>query len=107
MTSPKVIFNAIFPVPVKILNSYKVTQEESDTFRKSLGLDLRKVLLLKNVLKNRKPEERERQVRKETVWKNLMKVLPVYTICSWITLIIRHGVRICPACVKNLEKKTD
>ena len=23
-----------------------------------------------------------------------MKVLPVYTICSWITLIIRHGVRI-------------
>jgi len=39
-----------FPVPVKILNSYKVTQEESDTFRKSLGLDLRKVLLLKNVL---------------------------------------------------------
>ena len=37
-------------VPVKILNSYKVTQEESDTFRKSLGLDLRKVLLLKNVL---------------------------------------------------------
>ena len=24
MTSPKVIFNAIFPVPVKILNSYKV-----------------------------------------------------------------------------------
>ena len=50
MTSPKVIFNAIFPVPVKILNSYKVTQEESNTFRKSLGLDLRKVLLLKNVL---------------------------------------------------------
>ena len=50
MTSPKVIFNAIFPVPVKILNSYKVTQKESDTFRKSLGLDLRKVLLLKNVL---------------------------------------------------------
>ena len=84
MTSPKVIFNAIFPVPVKVLNSYKVTQEESDTFRKSLGLDLRKVLLLKNVLYNRKPEERERQVRKETVWKNLMKVLPVYTICSWI-----------------------
>lgn len=50
MPSPKVIFNAIFPVPVKVLNSYKVTQEESDTFRKSLGLDLRKVLLLKNVL---------------------------------------------------------
>ena len=40
MTSPKVIFNAIFSVPVKVLNSYKVTQEESDTFRKSLGLDL-------------------------------------------------------------------
>ena len=50
MPSPKVIFNAIFPVPVKVLNSYKVTQEESDPFRKSLGLDLRKVLLLKNVL---------------------------------------------------------
>ena len=50
MPSPKVIFNEIFPVPVKVLNSYKVTQEESDTFRKSLGLDLRKVLLLKNVL---------------------------------------------------------
>ena len=56
MPSPKVIFNAIFPVPVKILNSYKVTQEESDTFRKSLGLDLRKVLLLKTFCKtgNRK-----------------------------------------------------
>ena len=25
MTSPKVIFNAIFPVSVKVLNSYKVT----------------------------------------------------------------------------------
>ena len=50
MPSPNVIFNSIFSVPVKVLNSYKVTQEESDTFRKSLGLDLRKVLLLKNVL---------------------------------------------------------
>lgn len=100
MTSPKVIFNAIFPVPVKILNSYKVTQEESDTFRKSLGLDLRKVLLEKRFVKQETGRKRTTGQKGDSMEESYESFAGVYDLfmdnidypawCTYLTGILKE-----------------
>ena len=107
MTSPKVIFNAIFPVPVKVLNSYKVTQEESDTFRKSLGLDLRKVLLLKKRFVKQETGRKGTTGQKGDSMEESYEVLPVYTICSWTMFRMRSGAHSSARFLRSMGSRTD